>query len=423
MIDLYLLFVLSFLDLLIISRVIFGVRISFKWPVTVILLFVVLISFLKPFNIFSVFAAGVILYILLDEVSKKKIKIVLYSYILFLYLDYLVCYFLLLIKSEMYLKSSHQEAMECFIIFVISSVYAIFKGVFNKNNSKRHQLRIETLSRKTIIIVFAIYISFISFIVSGFRFFSTYVNDAKASRVMLWCAFLVCLSMALVIGVFFLILNWNEKMNELYSKEKNRREEQKAYYESIVKTEKETRKYRHDMNGHIEMLKRMTIGDEKLSDYVSKLSAEANRIGGMLYKTDNPVVDAMLSYQLPKCKFGTLIEVSGKLPEELPASDFDVCTIINNLIKNAVEEVNRGRNDGYISVICSTGEEFAHIEIRNSIDRSLKNKPKYTGRDEDNHGFGLINAGEAAERCGCELEHEIKDDEYVAEVLFHMPQI
>ena len=54
------------------------------------------------------------------------------------------------------------------------------------------------------------------------------------------------------------------------------------------------------------------------------------------------------------------MSVTGRLKEDVPISDFDLCIVVSNIVKNAVEAVNKqsDKSDKYIKINFTMGKGF-----------------------------------------------------------------
>lgn len=99
------------------------------------------------------------------------------------------------------------------------------------------------------------------------------------------------------------------------------------------------RTMRHDYKNHLQVMKAyLDLGEyDKLSDYISHLNQEVSDIDTVI-KTGNVMLDAILNSKISIARTKN-IEVNTKvlLPPTLSISDYDLCTILGNLLDNAIE--------------------------------------------------------------------------------------
>lgn len=101
------------------------------------------------------------------------------------------------------------------------------------------------------------------------------------------------------------------------------------------------RGWRHDYHNHIQTLLALCGDEERTREYLWKLNDDLTMVDTVI-KTGNVMVDAILNSKLSLIK-SKGIEVNAKaiVPKELPVSEIDLCTIVGNLLDNAMEAVLR----------------------------------------------------------------------------------
>lgn len=217
---------------------------------------------------------------------------------------------------------------------------------------------------------------------------------------------------SIMVLVLFLIYenNSNHKMKRYLQTEQLLKVTQKNYYEMKLEKEDMTRKFRHDMINHFMCLHELILQDKKEETlaYIEKLSSEMGNIQQKCYYVGNPVIEAMMNYYLQLLDKEVSIAVSGTLEKEPDLSQAELCVIFSNLIKNAVEELNRQtEGEKYLKIIFHCGLETVKMEIINStseVCKEISNKrqknylPQTIKKDHKNHGIGLKNVQETAEK-------------------------
>lgn len=137
--------------------------------------------------------------------------------------------------------------------------------------------------------------------------------------------------------------------------------------------------------------------------------------------TGNQVLDAITNHYLAQVDEFTKVKVTGRVSEELPCDRFSLCTIYANLLKNAIEELERmERTNKKLEIEFSQGEIFFQIELCNSIaDKSKGKKQLFLTEKEDkrNHGLGIKNVKKVVKECGGEVFFEKRDEVFCVKVL------
>lgn len=211
----------------------------------------------------------------------------------------------------------------------------------------------------------------------------------------------------------------NEEKSKLLRIERELNESQNKYYQLML--EKETRKFRHDLNNHLFCLRELAKREDlcEIKKYLDGMSSELQKIRELSYSTGNDLFDAILNDKLLDISKDIVVTVKGKFRHELSLDAIDVCTIFSNLLQNAVEELEPIRKSGFLNIEIRSGQQYTEIEIKNSVRRRVKLEknglPQTSKEDKKNHGMGLKNVKRTVERCHGNLK--INSDEQVFSVL------
>lgn len=227
-----------------------------------------------------------------------------------------------------------------------------------------------------------------------------------------------------VLGVFVVhIRKVNTKMEEMLYNETVLKEMQKSYYESLLEKEEDTRKYRHDMSNHLLCLNHFVKQQktDELASYLEEMQEQLLQIQKKCYTTGNQVLDAITNYYLSQVDELVEVKVTGQVNEPLKIDNVTLCTIYSNLLKNAIEELERvGRRQKKLEIDFMQGEWFFQIEICNSLAKKSLEKEtllETEKADKRNHGLGLKNVKKAVRECGGELNFEMRDEKFCVKLI------
>ena len=169
---------------------------------------------------------------------------------------------------------------------------------------------------------------------------------------------------------------------------------QQEKYFQLGTAYKKTRSIVHDMKNHYfaisEMLKQQQT--EQLDAYLHSAinDIEANYIS---VNSGNLVLDAFISsfQMLAKEKQFAFSQKITLQPTQIPVSDYDLCTIVGNMLDNASEAVCKSRNPNryvHFNVCVSSNDTFI-IHMRNTClpEDQIKKYPDH----RMDHGYGLAN--------------------------------
>lgn len=177
---------------------------------------------------------------------------------------------------------------------------------------------------------------------------------------------------------------------------------QQENYEYLEYREEETKKFRHDYRNHLNSLQ-ILCKEKKYNDVEKYIEEISERLNGynMYISVCNSFVDAILNYYLQKMnKLHVKFTISGKMPNSCNIVMFDLCTIISNLLDNALEAVEKNKeNDRWIEMTFRYDDLMIYCNIINPYDGELNiNGNKIISRkNSKNHGYGLSNVKRSVE--------------------------
>lgn len=212
-----------------------------------------------------------------------------------------------------------------------------------------------------------------------------------------------------------------KKQNELYEVYIKQQEEQ---IRAIIEQDEKIRRFRHDMNAHFIAMKSYCEGkeDEKLKSYLENVVENSG-----LYKvksyTGNSAVDAVIRHFEEEAEAkGIVMNFEGTLAKSMKISEFDLCTILSNLMKNAIEacEKIQDKENRIIEVKIGTYDLNLYINVVNPVEKEVivqNNELLTTKDDKRNHGLGSGNVKNTVKKLGGSVEYECKNGYFKVEIL------
>jgi hypothetical protein len=300
------------------------------------------------------------------------------------------------------------------LVFLVAIL--LIKNVIKKRSKKKSEIFYNKLAQS-------------SFIICGFLqclSAAIIVDELSDIRVYYIIGLLSYLGVAFLGSQIWVVINMNTRMKELLKEERLLHSTQKEYYQSLLNKEEETRKYRHDMTNHLMVMDALLSENDidELKEYLRDLRKEFGTVQAKRYVTGNAVIDAISSYYLPMVDDFVDIKVRGSIPSTIKTDEVSICTIYSNLVKNAVEEAKRLKDDGTsnikILIDFKSGEEFYSISVKNT----MRDKATFKGintptskKDYRNHGIGLGNIKRTVEKERGRIKIEKKDKMFMADVI------
>jgi sensor histidine kinase regulating citrate/malate metabolism len=224
----------------------------------------------------------------------------------------------------------------------------------------------------------------------------------------------------IVVVLLFILMVIRESESDYFQKKNTISEyyleTQKRHYESLMESNRQIRKIKHDMKNHIYCLQGLYQNRqyEELGAYLEQISDHLEQIDTSVH-VGNEIADAILSEKMARAKqLGILLEVDGEM-SGAKMSALDICTIFSNMIDNAMEAVQKLRKeDRNIRLDIRKNHNFLLITERNPVAHKLEihdNRIATTKKEKGNHGFGIINMIESVEKYNGECQLNVMEDE------------
>lgn len=223
------------------------------------------------------------------------------------------------------------------------------------------------------------------------------VEDKISSELKVIIAMVSYLALACTaITVILFVKNRNEKkkyFNETLIQEKLL-QSQKSHYEDMVKNYEAIRIFKHDINGHLRVLLGLeqTKQYDKFHEYTLELQDFIKAHNS--FQCNNVYIAAIINSFNEECKAGKIeFSVEYSVKGSINMSSIDICSLLHNLISNAVEETKKVlRIDKKVTLKIINIDTALLIDISNPLssdfDQSNMELGKTTKSDKDEHGIG-----------------------------------
>lgn len=196
---------------------------------------------------------------------------------------------------------------------------------------------------------------------------------------------------------------------------------QQARYDSLLTTTRQIRQARHDMRHHFHVLQGFAIqgNTEGILNYLAEVQGSIP--AGDLGLCKNAVVDSVAGYFVPLYKEnGIPLSFSLDLPRDLPVLDTDLCSVLSNLLENAMEASLRTapekRNVRVSARLHS--ENMLLLSVENSYDGEVREKNGvFLSSKRPGEGIGLQAVQHTAEKNDGYCRFHYGDGVFTANVL------
>ena len=187
---------------------------------------------------------------------------------------------------------------------------------------------------------------------------------------------------------------------------------QTEYTQQISSQASENRKLNHDFRQHLRTISIMAenAGAGNLLNYLKQISKNIETIQNKSNAPfcSNPAVDALLQYYYDQAEKKNIeSDIRFILPERIPLSDVDLCTILGNLLENALEGCDSLHDQRIIALKCKEEPSALYLVVENTYDGRIK---KHNGRflsrksGELRMGIGLQSVYDILTRYGGTLD-------------------
>lgn len=207
--------------------------------------------------------------------------------------------------------------------------------------------------------------------------------------------FFVCFVILFILLLdLFLVYSAQTKVNNNLLEKEMRIVNQKSdllmkYYENVKNQDQENSIFRHDLKNHLSVIKDSL--PECMSVYVNDIMSHIDKDNIRFY-SDNKILEALINDKLDQAKRNG-IELSVKCDDtniEI-LSDYDLVTILSNLIDNSIDAVNTSiSEERQIILRIKEVKNNLVIKIKNTFNNEIRyNKEELMSTKEGHSGLGI----------------------------------
>ncbi len=241
------------------------------------------------------------------------------------------------------------------------------------------------------------------------------------------------LFMLIVLVISALIILQINAQNDAHKRAKAIAELQLSYqlkhYSHLEAAMQETRKIKHDMKHHLLCLSHL-LHESQVEEALNYIIAMDGRILSIDYTiaTGNNIIDAILNEKKDVAHSADIaLELSGVFPANLDQyiKPIDLCTIISNSLDNAIEatQVYSGDQKRQIMILSNYQHStwlFSVQNPTNAITIQSNGRIATTKKDNQSHGFGLINIKETVAKYSGSADFTVAEDLFTLDVILQL---
>ena len=193
------------------------------------------------------------------------------------------------------------------------------------------------------------------------------------------------------------------------------------YYLEVENMYQKMRGWRHDYRHHIQTMKVHIANGElkEIGAYLDMLDDDLTNVETVI-KTGNRMADAILNSKLSLAAQKEIkIKAEANIPVSLTVSELDLCTVIGNLLDNAMDaSMELPVEERLIRIYMEMKGNYLYISVTNTAGGKKKNNFRTT--KGEGHGFGLKRIDMIVEKYGGYITRASEDGAFSTEVL--LPQ-
>ena len=184
--------------------------------------------------------------------------------------------------------------------------------------------------------------------------------------------------------------------------------------DDMIQVSDKLRKLRHDMNNHIGLIKTLvhTGRYADLAEYIDQIYEDVE-IANELVITDKKTLSVLLNAKIRLAKAKNIDFTSFIMSQDIPMRSKDLCTLLGNILDNAIEAAEKSGNKKYIELMMQNTEEGYVISCENSLSvKPVLKKGKFFTLKEDKskHGIGVENIKDIVSKYQGEINFDYDDE-------------
>lgn len=333
-----------------------------------------------------------LLSLIYDDTFKRKALVTILIMFFLLISDILLSMIFINVVNENILQKN--SFFDIYVVFIVNMIRYLFVLIV----INFYKIRIE----KNIPLIFSLPIALtavISMVIAINMLLVVDSNNYKFIFINMVLIFIICIILIYIFNKIVNVMTENARQKFLIK--------QSEYYEKQIEADRKhinnTRKIKHDMKNHMYAIRNMAKNNMS-KDIITYTNDILGKIEGekVYINTSNYLIDGILNVKFEEIKNqGIDFKYDVKIPEGIKLPEFEVITILGNLLDNAIEGVKSIKDNRYIEVFISYKDSNLFIKIVNTFDGLvIKDNKGFISRKEEKvyHGIGLENVREQVEK-------------------------
>ena len=237
-----------------------------------------------------------------------------------------------------------------------------------------------------------------------------------------WSLLVIGLALMMMIYILFYFIAIGMLNSARISERNHFLEMQEAQYLKLCKYMEDTARARHDFRHTLHTLKILSAKEDfsSLNQYLDRYLNEFP-VNETVFYCKNNSVNALLNYLIPSALEADIhTDLKIILPDSLPVSDIDLCSILGNILENAINgcmTVSAENRNIQLSII-TRHDTYLYIVATNTFNGIVrKNNSQYLTTRPNGHGIGLTSIQITVEKYNGTVQFSNDDFRFYADIM------
>lgn len=244
---------------------------------------------------------------------------------------------------------------------------------------------------------------------------------------------LVCVSLwfiNLMAYYQFYTIDQGTKKNMELNALRQKAEMEKEKYHATKLSYDELRSIRHEIKNHNFYMKALLDEGKtaEAKEYLDRVSSQGTKYLKS-FDSGNYAVDVVMNHEMAAAKEqGVVLDTSILVPRKLPFKDEDLCSLLSNLLDNAMEAASQaGVAEPTVNISIIPRQEYLFIRVTNPVDKTLPEKRRMTlettkTNHTELHGYGTRIIRRIAESYNGSVKYSMCGGIFTTDVMLEMPE-
>lgn len=221
--------------------------------------------------------------------------------------------------------------------------------------------------------------------------------DADIKQLIQYIIMIGVIFLLILISCIFVTIQWNLALLTNHKQKTTNhylvlKEEYNSKLDDAIKN---VEYFHHDIKKHFQILDILMASNqqENARSYLESLNVQYSTALDISEYTNNKLLNAILSNKkFIANKYNIKVRITAEKIEYFPIPSYDLCSLFDNLLDNAIEACQKVDIGRFIDIFISHPCSSIHIVVKNSINGQLNIKGKKiitTKKDKMNHGLGI----------------------------------